>query len=127
MNIYDLKCGNVLNYCTDLGEIIPCAIDWQDIKWLSEDPKGFNLVHSPIPLTKENLLIFGFEGDGKYLHLKLANNWCFEWFDNNLGFSLCKGKHGLCIGEIKYVHELQNLYYSFTKKMITILTKKNEF
>ena len=44
-SIHDLKCGNILNYDTSEGEILPTVIDWQDLKWLTEDPKGFNLVH----------------------------------------------------------------------------------
>ena len=59
-SIHDLKCGNILNYDTAEGEILPTVIDWQDLKWLTEDPKGFNLVHSPIPLTEELILKFGF-------------------------------------------------------------------
>ena len=59
-SIHDLKCGNFLNYDTAEGEILPTVIDWQDLKWLTEDSKGFNLVHSPIPLTEEWLLKFGF-------------------------------------------------------------------
>ena len=58
-SLHDLKCGNVLNYYTAEGEILPTVIDWQDLKWLTEDPKGFNLVHSPIPLTEEHLKKFG--------------------------------------------------------------------
>ena len=54
-SIHDLKCGNILNYDTAEGEILPTVIDWQDLKWLAEDPKGFNLVHSPIRLDEDNV------------------------------------------------------------------------
>jgi hypothetical protein len=119
-SIHDLKCGNLLNYDTAEGEILPTVIDWQDLKWLTEDPKGFNLVHSPIKLTNEMLLSFGFKDEGTHLQLNLANNWSFEWFDNLLGFSLCKGNKGLKLGKIEYVHELQNLHYSFTGVMLSL-------
>lgn len=119
-SIHDLKCGNILNHDTAEGEILPTVIDWKDLKWLTEDPKGFNLVHSPIKLTNEMLLSFGFKDEGTHLQLNLANNWCYEWFDNLLGFSLCKRNKGLKLGIIKYVHELQNLHYSFTGEMLSL-------
>lgn len=58
ISIHDLKCGNILNYATAEGEILPTVIDWQHLKWLTEDPKGFNLVHSGIRLTEEIMLKF---------------------------------------------------------------------
>ena len=60
MEARELRIGNILNYDTAEGEILPSVIDWQDLKWISEDTKGFNLVHSAIPLTEEWLLRFGF-------------------------------------------------------------------
>ena len=119
-SIHDLKCGNILNYNTAEGEILPTVIDWQDLKWLTEDPKGFNLVHSSILLKEDLLLSFGFVNIGTHLEFKLANSWCLEWYDNILGFSICKGKRGLCLGRIQYVHELQNLHYSLTGVMLSL-------
>jgi hypothetical protein len=49
----DLRIGNILNYTTSENDIYKTTIDWQDLKWISEDQKGFNLVHDPIPLTEE--------------------------------------------------------------------------
>jgi hypothetical protein len=51
----DLRSGNQLIYW---GEEKPlfCKIDWQDIKWCTEDPEGFNEVHSPIILTEPIML-----------------------------------------------------------------------
>ena len=60
-SIHDLKCGNILNYDTAEGEILPTVIDWQDLKWLTEDPKGFNLVHSGIRLDDDNVRKLGFD------------------------------------------------------------------
>ena len=68
-----------------------------------------------IPLTEEWLLKFGF----KY------NNPTYEWYDksavffiqvNYLGFDLIAKFHNQVIKEIKYVHELQNLYFALTGK-----------
>ena len=115
-SIHDLKCGNILNYDTAEGEILPTVIDWQDLKWLTEDPKGFNLVHSPIPLTEEWLLKFGFISNPYQDRYELVNIYfqgcklCFEC-DKTKGFT------ELWISEfpnIKYVHQLQNLFHIVT-------------
>ena len=70
-----------------------------------------------IPLTEEWLLKFGFEKDKKgFLHnvrfvfhhiygWKILENWIKNWVG---------------IREIKYVHELQNLYFALTGKEIEL-------
>jgi hypothetical protein len=78
----ELRIGNLVNYDTAEGDVFTNVIDWEDLKWLSEDEKGFNLVHNPIPLTEEWLLKFP-----KDLHLKDIPSW------------------------INYIHELQNWYF----------------
>ena len=124
-SIHDLKCGNVLNYDTREGEILPTVIDWQDLKWLTENPKGFNLVHSPVKTTIPLLQKLGFKKDSKY-------DWVIEtkdfvvlvyhdpnWddFDNGKGCFLFTGGYSL---NFKYVHELQNLYYCLTGVMLSL-------
>jgi len=48
----ELRVGSQLHY--DTGEGIGITtIDWQDIKWLSEDPHDFSQAHKPIPLTEQ--------------------------------------------------------------------------
>lgn len=64
----------------------------------------------PIPLTKEWLIRFGFEEYGNGWHNGLiwyVNNKC--WF----------GKSPI-IENIKYVHQLQNLYFALTGEELTI-------
>jgi hypothetical protein len=97
-SLHDLRCGNILNYDTAEGEILPTVIDWQDLKWLTEDPKGFNLVHSPIPLTAEYLKKFGFS-DGDYKD---------------------RYKSDEIFIKIEYVHELQNLYFDLTGEWLSL-------
>jgi len=53
IKINELRTGNQLNYQTAEGDVLPTKIDWQDLKWLEEDPKGFNAVHAPITLTED--------------------------------------------------------------------------
>jgi hypothetical protein len=112
----DLRVGNILNYDTAEGETMTTVVDWQDIKWASEDPEGFNLVHSPVPLTGEWLLKFGFWQceDTSYRWYKAHNQ--------DMGYiTIDIDDHTIMIGdswdfkETKYVHQLQNLFHSLTQ------------
>ena len=90
-----------------------------DFDWLEEA--------EPIPLTEEWLLKFGFEiketngllnvsiNDFIRLELmKLSPEYCvFLVAKNNLDFCLS-------LNRIKYVHQLQNLYFTLTGKHLTI-------
>ena len=128
---YDLRCGNILNYLTSEGDWLPTVIDWQDLKWISEDFVGFNKVHKPIPLTKDWLIKLGFErikDEKKYAtdkvvygieHLQL--NQCYEnaydaYFDSHVsGINLNSiGMVSFNGNPVKWVHQLQNLYFALT-------------
>jgi hypothetical protein len=112
-SIHDLKCGNILNYDTAEGEILTTVIDWQDLKWLSEDPKGFNLVHSPLKINIDVLRKIGFKKDSKY-------DWIIEpsWGDVDNGVGCFMFTCGHEVG-FQYVHELQNFYYCLTGEMLS--------
>ena len=64
----------------------------------------------PITLTKEWLVKFGFDG------LYKNDDFFFELIHNDIiGFRLSiDGQYGY--KEIKYIHELQNLYFALTRK-----------
>lgn len=51
----EISVGNVLDYLTSEGDWMPAVMDWQGIKWLTEDPKGFNAVHRPRVVTDYEL------------------------------------------------------------------------
>lgn len=106
----DLKIGNILNYDTSEGEILPTIIDWQDIKWLTEDPKGFNLVHSGIMLDEEISKKLGFDviQEG-WIGL---NGLTWNVYDKYLRYN------GQQLCETNYIHELQNTYYCITGVML---------
>jgi hypothetical protein len=122
MKANELRIGNLLNYQTAEGDILTATIDWQDLKWLSEDEQGFNLVHNPILLTEDWLLKFGF----KY-SLKLDD---FMFKDQNDIFEMQPYKKGFLnsvlwcdneiLQEIKYAHQLQNLYFSLTGEELSL-------
>ena len=112
IKINELRTGNLFLY--DIGvdsdgvgtEWQPTALDWQDIKWCGEDPKGFNLVHSPIPLTEEWLLRFGFENDPSDYQWIFKDKFCIDYFQDEEGFWF------LPSNRIYTVHQLQNLYHA---------------
>lgn len=50
----EVRVGSQFFYDTREGVEI-ATLDWQDIKWLSENPEDFNKAHSPILLTEDLL------------------------------------------------------------------------
>ena len=78
----------------------------------------------PIPLTEEWLLKFGFTrhhtdySNGVLYILDVPNNNEFNWgvypFELGSGFIINKSKY------LKYVHQLQNLYFALTNEELTI-------
>ena len=74
---------------------------------------------SPIPLTEEWLLKFGFEKPahswcGKIFHLSAWDNfplnWCVAMNKNN----------AVVVLKLKYVHSLQNLYFALCGEELTV-------
>lgn len=68
----------------------------------------------PTPLTEEWLLKAGFEFKGK----RISKDWFYLWNDDNkIVFALAEmqDETGTYL-EIKYVHQLQNLYFALTGK-----------
>lgn len=115
-SIHDLKCGNILNYYTAEGDILPTVIDWQDLKWLTEDPKGFNLVHSPIYLDNEWLEKLGFDKTQNETHKVRVGLDGDDFIKHQMTYQF--NRQFVC--KLKYVHELQNLHYSLTGEMLSL-------
>ena len=78
---------------------------------LSTHPENF----IPIELTEEWLLKFGFEKDNELNFVKFSfkvhfwsnyNSYMYGWVGGNI--------------ELKYVHQLQNLYFALTGEELTI-------
>jgi hypothetical protein len=93
-----------------LDDVLYDVITVEDISDLFYDP--IDDYYSPIPLTKEWLLLFGFEE---------SISWSFK------GFYLGEEKQGEYhyqldggVVELKYVHQLQNLYFALTGEELTI-------
>lgn len=72
-----------------------------------------------VPLSDEILLKCGFVEDEPYLELTVNNLITLDWyqyiFDPENKFGIC-AKHQRSSLDIKYLHQLQNLYFSLTNK-----------
>jgi hypothetical protein len=103
----ELRIGNKIFYRNKA-----ITVNWQELKWIQEENNNFQ----PIPLTEEILLKCGFVKDGRWfcLHfgfysIGIANDesgFNYVWDD---GFRT-----------IKYLHQLQNLYFALTNEELTI-------
>lgn len=118
MKARELRIGNLVNYQTAEGDILVARIDWQDLKWISK-------AHSAIPLTEEWLLKFGFE------EYEFEDE-IFGYVLNDFGYvnefqfmiRIFIDFEGILIQKpIKFVHQLQNLYFALTGEELTIKTK----
>lgn len=121
MDIKELRIGNLIerNGVTAKIELINNEID--EVYFIDDDfyYNDFCCNINPIPLTKELILKFGFEDS--IINKNSPIN-CYEFdLKNQCLYILTDGKNRITISRfIKYVHQLQNLYFSLTGEELTI-------
>ena len=118
----ELRVGNALNYVTSEGNTVISIMDWKDIKWISEDPKGFNLVHSPIFITNEILIEVGFEDISSSIE-RIFKRGNFNWFSssNEIIIEFDNGLNGYDFySGCKHFHKLQNLFFEIKGEELKI-------
>ena len=71
--------------------------------------------YKPIPLTEEWLLKFGFEKQSRRFYV--LNNWVVEYREGTKLFNFVAEEPIDII--VKYVHQLQNLYFALTGEELT--------
>ena len=118
MKANELRIGNYVNY--------------------NEDPFVIKMIRDreyndfiPIPLTEEWLLKFGFElqyGFGGirryYKDRYLIEKGISQFFDNGMSFRITiNNTESTHANSIKYVHQLQNLYFALTGEELEIKEK----
>jgi len=115
MKLNDLRPGNKL-LISDTNEV--CTIISFSGKYIlynsgTRSGKVLFKCFKPTPLTQEWLVNFGFINDNgtEYPNYKLSFYTCM-WRNGKTNFC---NNHGF-IKDLKYVHELQNLYYVLTEK-----------
>jgi hypothetical protein len=123
----ELRIGNLLNYDTSEGDVVVITTDFGTMQWATVDPKGFNLVHSPIPLTEDWLVKLGCIDTIYELKIKAKRKIIQFKFSSKIvatgercGWYCVKYKH------IKYVHQLQNLYFALTGEELEMKGGEND-
>ena len=109
----ELRVGIYIYYCEEVFEV-----DAECIKMHMGD--DLDDAYRPIPLTEKWLLNFGFK-------LQFDEYYYFDGYyvSFSADLPLWFGKEGCCQKEtikenIKYVHQLQNLYFGLTNEELTI-------
>ena len=109
----ELRIGN---FVKRIGIVVTC--DFMSAANCYSFPK----LYQPIPLTEEWLLKFGFKkvkGWGTYEFYSLHTGYLeFQFDKDGLGISI--ENQNLMLSHIKYVHQLQNLYFALTGEELTI-------
>ena len=108
MNPTELRIGNYIFRKNRIGKWFKIKVNRKHFKLIYAYPENYK----PIPLNEQWLKAFGFDKDGAY------------WFHANLNIATSKTKTGeiLLIPnskyalELKYAHQLQNLYFALTEK-----------
>ena len=128
MEAKELRIGNYLNFefHKDSGGIEKVGVFLSDIENLIYGGNR-SKYYTPIPLTEEWLLKFGFVKDKKH------NNCCDLELENNfylqgVGYGKSNIKYEVILTDsndneltlVKHVHQLQNLYFALTNEELTI-------
>ena len=129
MKASELRLGNRVYWESAPGVLNAEKLSIADWVAIAEEAEG-SQHYKPIPITEEWLLKFGFEPYSNGLGLKLTNlngfertlrvvdlkYVCLDDHDPNLIAE--DGEAGLC--GIKYIHQLQNLYFALTGEELII-------
>ena len=124
MNAKELRIGNLVykSLKSGNGRKIECKTNMHDLLRIEED-RIFN--YEPIEITEEWLLKFGFENvhtDWFYKDIVKTNSYqfCFNICLSNGKITLDSGFDENSIIKLKYVHQLQNLYFALTGAELTV-------
>jgi len=119
MEAKELRAGNYVQYEDDGSIFKVTSIERYGLGVENEIESVLFIVYDkfePIPITKEWMLKFGFKySDDKYTHSLFNKKW-------NKYFKVEFCGNGLFISfsaRIKYIHQLQNLYFALTGEELT--------
>jgi hypothetical protein len=118
MKITDFRIGNLVRDKYSKGIIKVNGITENDIFFSGNFTKEWQA--EPIPITEEWLLNFGFkktEYNSDIIYDSELQNSTYITIDNDYSSYFMWGEY---LTSIKYVHELQNLYYALTKEELIL-------
>jgi len=127
IKVTDLRTGNHLEYLMSGAPngFQPYKVDWQDLKWCEDDNDCFNKKHRGVAITDSFLYENGFKN---YLGKKGIMKYFFGCYielvpkDNVYNVFYSNDKNNLVeLREIKYVHELENLFFGLTGNEIDFI------
>jgi hypothetical protein len=117
MKANELRIGNILMF-TDFPTREERVICGYDIAFAEKEPDWLDAFWTPIPLTDEWLLRFGFEKrDFPFNQRWVFNDFKIEHQGINFAYVLWSQSAPHLtqfIGHCQYVHQLQNLYFALT-------------
>jgi hypothetical protein len=128
INAQELRYGNKLLFIIDdvvtfknITNIREDGVFWINV--LEDFIPQKNFQFKPIPLTEEWLLKLGLEKIGIWtFSLNLVGNLDLIYYLGEKGWSIGLKSYS-DFSNLKYVHQLQNLYFSLTGKELTINNK----
>lgn len=118
INANELRLGNTIEYhilykLDGTDEWVDNTVDIVKLQYLLEDPN--HPLYRPKVLTEECLVEFGFEKQSnKWKRLCICNDWSYLYWENLAGLELSVNKRSCMFPHIRYVHQLENLYFTLT-------------
>lgn len=113
IDINELRIGNHIEFLKPNGKWLLKVITPHSFPEIMSEPENYR----PIPLTEEVLLKCGFEFDEYgYTHFDTRTLFNKYTVDGVLHFLI----GNVSLDNMKYLHQLQNLYYHLTQKELNI-------
>ena len=116
MKANELRIGNLVYLWHNALEYSEFEANYTAIRQIHQGIEAY----TPIPLTEEWLLKFGFEKDCDIYTLGVYT----MYSDDNNDLYFCFFMYGDWEKKIEHVHQLQNLYFALTGEELTYETTK---
>ena len=113
MTSNELRIGNYIEW---VGRHADSRIlNLKDFNIVCESLNNNETYFEPVPITEEQLLRFGFKDCGYTFELKRkTKSFIFTWYSKEVLTGKRSGWYCKKYEHIKYVHQLQNLYFALT-------------
>jgi len=131
MKIQELRIGNLINQHGQITKVYHLDIGGKSFYIINDMPihketfrhrDTHELIYSPVPLTEEWLIKFGFQELNMFWRIPVEDGVFFEvgYITDDKNFQF---ESPLSMGDeinLEYVHQLQNLYYALTGKELVL-------